>query len=123
MNVAVDSLSSPADVIKENQIISKVGRILIKHFRGWAWDINCTLHTGVVAVKCLNLHGEYGVILHIEQIEQAGGESVAVLAIGEFLERCGMPAGAAPAEIIAERDSRGNIKNIDTAGADTGGAD
>ena len=99
--------------LAENALCAKVGKVLVKNYPGWTWDINCTLSTGIITVKCLNLHGEYGFVLYISQIEQPGGEGIAVSAGGELLERCNVPRGKKPQDLTLERDIRGNAANMD----------
>jgi len=106
--------------IDENKLCAKVGKVLQEHYPGWSWYVDCTLSTGIISVRCLNLHGDYGFVLYVKDVEVSGGEHSAITAGGELLERCNFPRGKRPEQLIADRDSRGNITTMDTYSA--GGA-
>lgn len=103
--------------LAENKLCSIVGEQLYKHYPGWRWSVECTLSTGTINVRNMNLSGKYGFVLFISQVERPGGESLAVTAGGELLERCGFPRGAKPHDFNPERDIRGDVKALDTYGA------
>lgn len=100
--------------LAENKLCSIVGKLLADHYPGWTWDVDCTLPSGLVNVRCLNIHGKYGFSLLIKDVDSPHAEAVVVYAAGELFERCGIPRGKKPEELIVERDIQGNVKNIDT---------
>ena len=105
--------------IRENEMCAYVGRQLERNFPGYKWFVQCTWHTGVVTIKNMNLHGDYGFVLHLGKLLnekpregkllQDDKLPLAVEAGGEMLERVGLPAGPRPGyKIDVERDLRNN---------------
>jgi hypothetical protein len=103
--------------IYANRICAAVGQKLQNHYPRWIWFIECKWETGIVTVKNLSLHGDYGFVLHLEELVNDADLKLVVVAGGELLERCGFEAGPRPENIShKERDIKGNVK-IDTQGA------
>ena len=97
--------------IAENKICAAVGQILQKHYPGYKWYIHCKWFTGVVTVKNLSIHGEYGMVFHLSELLNDHNLRGVIRAGGELLERCNLPRSRARIEDIVElkRDLRGNV--------------
>ena len=96
--------------IYANRICAAVGQKIQDHYPGWLWDIECKWETGVVTVKNLGLHGDYGFVLHLEELLNDVDLKLVVVAGGDLLERCGFPAGPRPEDTSdKKRDIRGNV--------------
>ena len=94
----------------ENKICSMVGQQLQKHYPGWHWLVECVGSTGVCTVKNLSLNGDYGFVIHLDQLARDTDLKLPVMAGGELLERCGFAAGPRPEDIShLHRDGRGNV--------------
>jgi len=102
--------------VEANKVCAMVGRVLEKHYPGWTWFVECRRGTGVVTVKNLDIHGEYGFILHLSQLMHDNELKLPILAGGELLERCNFPRGARPERLEADRDIKDNIIGLDTQG-------
>ena len=95
--------------INENKICSVVGRCLEQHYPGYMWNVECTWYTGCVTVKCLDIHGDYGFIIHLKDLVHDIGLQLPMKAGGELLERCGLPRSKRPEKLELKRDIRGNV--------------
>lgn len=113
--------------VRENQECAYVGQLLEKHYPGYRWFVQCTWSTGVVTVKNMDLHGDYGFVIHLKDLlfdKRRSGKQlrddklpIPVNAGGEMLARCGLPAGPRPDYMPnLERDLRNNVI-MDTHGA------
>ena len=102
--------------IAANQVCSIVGQVLTKHYPGWKWYVECNRGTGVVVIKNLTIHGDYGFILHLRALLNDRNLKLPILAGGELLERCNFPRGARPERLEAERDIKNNVIKLDTQG-------
>lgn len=103
--------------IAENKICAIVGKQLAAHYPGWHWLVECTVQSGVVTVKNLSLHGDYGFIIHLEDLMTDTDLRLPVAAGGELLERCGLPRGPRPEDTThLKRDVKGQVIG-DTHGA------
>jgi hypothetical protein len=100
----------------ENTVCGIVGRELEKHYPGWEWYVECKLPTGLVSVRNLSLHGEYGFYLSIAAILNETDPKLVMLAGGEILERYWQGRGKRPAHVDKVVDIRGNAMG-DTADA------
>ena len=110
--------------INENKICSAVGQVLEKHYPGYRWYVNCEWWTGVVTVKNLNIHGDYGFVLYLQELLNDLELNGVMRAGGELLERCNLPRrNMRPEEVFElKRDLRGNVTaesmNMDTKGGE-----
>lgn len=97
--------------IAEEKICSAVGQVLEKHYPGYRWYVHCTWWTGVVTVKNLNLHGDYGFMFHLRELLHDVDLTSVMRAGGELLERCSLPRRNMRPEDVYElkRDLRGNV--------------
>jgi len=102
--------------VSANRLCSMIGRKLKKHYPGWAWYVECRRGTGVVVIKNMNIHGEYGFVLHLCELAKDTDLKLPILAGGELLERCNFPRGAMPERLEADRDVKNNIISLDTQG-------
>lgn len=101
-----------------NRIEASVGRKLQDLYPGYSWQIECKPFSGVVEVKNLTIHGDYGFLLHLKMLVHDTNLELVKQAGGELLERCGLPATLRPEnmESYVKRDIRGNVE-MDTHGA------
>jgi hypothetical protein len=103
--------------IAANKLCAMVGKVLQKHYPGWQWFVECLQGTGVLTVKNLSIHGDYGFIIHLHQLMNDTELKLPILAGGELLERCNFPRGAMPERLEVDRDIKNNVIDIDTQGA------
>lgn len=97
------------DTYYENKVEAEIGQELERHYPGWQWWVECTLKAGVVAVKNLDLHGDYGFIIHLNRyLTNPERLKMVMRAGGETLERYNQDRAKAPEKIEVERDIRGN---------------
>lgn len=108
--------------ILANKVCAAVGRKLEELYPGWLWLVECTWRNGVVTVKNISLHGDYGFVIHLEELMHDPDLKLVSVAGGELLERCDLPRGPRPAGIKADldkqRDVRGNLKTMNNFGAE-----
>jgi hypothetical protein len=87
---------------------------LEKHYPGWAWAIEADPRGGVVNIRSLKCHGEWGVILKMEwvQREPKAARRLALESGGEILERFGIRPGPYSYEawVAAPRDISGMLR-------------
>ncbi len=95
------------DEIYENEICSLVGQELKRHYPGWEWYVECTLSTGLVAVRNLSLDGDYGFYIPLMKLLNETDPKLVMLAGGEILERYNMHAGMRK-EFNIEKDFKGD---------------
>ena len=76
--------------IDENRICSMVGHELEKHYGGWEWWVECKLETGLVAVRNLDLNGDYGFYIPLLNLLNETNPKIVRNAGGEILERYNM---------------------------------
>lgn len=90
---------------------TRVGQHLAKLYTGYHWMVDVNLFGGVCAIKNLTLHGDFGFVLHMDQLENDQDLQTVTFAGGELLERCNLPRTFRP-EDFTERvdlDIRGNV--------------
>lgn len=102
--------------LAENEICSAVGKVLVKHYPGWKWYVECKHETGVVSVRNLTLNGDYGFIVHLAKLVNDVEMNLVRNLAGELLERYGQRAMARPEVVEVDRDIKGNAIG-DTHGA------
>ena len=102
--------------IHANAICAAVGQQLEKHYPGWLWFVECTITSGIVTVKNISLHGDYGFVLLLTDLLSDTDLRLPVTAGGELLERCNLPRGPRPKNLQIKRDIKGNAE-LDTHGA------
>ena len=102
-----------------NKIEAAVGRKLANLYKGYQWYIECKWQAGVVEIKNLTIHGDYGFVLYLKELLTDINLDVVMRAGGELLERCGLPTTHRPENLneLVERDIRGNVIIGDTHGA------
>lgn len=101
----------------EHQICSAIGQMCEKHYPGYRWQITCVAETGIATIKNLEIHGDYGVVLHLKDILNDPALKSVVNGCGELLERCNLPRSGRPDHgVEGKRDLRGNLI-LDTHGA------
>jgi hypothetical protein len=99
-------------LMAENKICAEVGKQLEKHYPGWTWLVECVWSTGLVTVKNLNIHGDYGFVLTLQDLLHDVELVLPVRAGGELLERCNLPRARRPQDTShLKRDVRGNVTN------------
>ena len=80
----------------QGQGIAKfMAAVLEKHFPGWAWGITVDERGGVAHVFAMELSGEMGYTLLLDDLQNAGrfDWKMILMAGGEILERYGIPRG------------------------------
>ncbi len=103
--------------MRANEICSIVGRQLVKHYPGWTWYVDCTPGSGVVTVRNLNIHGQYGFVIPIRDLYSDVDLKLVTMAGGELLERCNLPRSRYTMDIKIEKDYNGNAVDMDVSGA------
>jgi hypothetical protein len=91
----------------ENKIVSFVGQTLQGCYPGWKWWVECRLATGLVSVRCLELDGDYGFMIGIENVLERTGRTTVMRAGGEILERYNQHRGLRPEKVEVDRDFTG----------------
>lgn len=101
-----------------NKIESIVGQKLISLYKGYNWYVDCKPEHGVVEIKNLTLHGDYGFVLYLKDLVNDLNLDLVMRAGGELLERCGLPTTHRPEDYkgIVKKDLRSNVIG-DTHGA------
>jgi hypothetical protein len=94
--------------IYENKICAIVGQEMEKLYPGWRWWIECRIKTGLVAVRNLDLDGDYGCYIPILNILHNPDSKMLMRAGGEILERYKQDRAKRRGYIDVERDIRGN---------------
>ncbi len=85
----------------DHLVLSKQGRrlaqfmaaILMRHFDGWRWGITVDEKGGVVHIFALELSGDMGYTLLLDDVYNGGNfdHKLVLMAGGEILERFGLP--------------------------------
>ena len=101
---------SREDLANES-IAKEVAETLNKHYQGHAWAVNADVMQGIVRVHNLNLSGEWGFILKMDELLNDSTNKTIVKAGGELLERFNMSRGAFSQHELdnASRDLRGAV--------------
>lgn len=100
----------------ESEIESAVGQVLQRHYNGWRWYVDCRAEAGIVTVRNLSLHGDYGFVIPLRKLQHDVDLKTVVLAGGEILERYNQQARWRPEVVDLPRDIKGNAIG-DTDGA------
>ena len=80
----------------QGQMIAKfMAAVLCRHFPDWNWAITVDERGGVAHVFCMELSGELGYTLLLDDLHNGGNVDwkLILVAGGEILERYGLPAG------------------------------
>ena len=93
--------------IHENRICAFVGQTLQDCYPGWKWYVECKMFTGVVTVRCLELDGDYGFVVPIDNVVQRTGKVTIMRAGGEILERYNQDRGLRPEKLEVKRNFTG----------------
>ena len=105
-----------ADIYAADQAIARqVAETLDKHYPGHAWAVQASVEQGIVTVRNLNLSGEMGFILHMDDMHHDPDMKLTVRAGGELLERYRVRRGEFRAADLDGRkvDLRGNLEYDD----------
>jgi hypothetical protein len=104
---------SKADVkreLYENQLCSSVGATLQNLYPGWRWWVDCTLPSGMIAVRNLDLDGDYGFYVPVAKYVQADQPAKIIMrAGGEILERYKQHRGR---RIASDQDIARDFKGV-----------
>jgi len=77
-----------------NQAIAKeIAECLNTHYPGHAWGVQADVEQGVVKVFNLRLSGQWGFLLHIDDLQQDPSMRITIKAGGELLERYNLSRG------------------------------
>jgi len=68
-------------------IAKEVAECLDVHYKGHAWGVRANVETGLVHVFNLNLSGQWGFVLHIDNLINDPSMKTVIMAGGELLER------------------------------------
>lgn len=95
--------------LANESIARTVAEVLDKHYPGHAWAVSADVMQGIVKVHNLNLSGEWGFILKMDNLINDPTERPIVNAGGELLERFNISRGEMRYHEIdsAKRDLRG----------------
>lgn len=94
--------------IHNNKIEAMVGQELVKHYPGYRWWVEARLLTGLCAIQCETLGGDYGFYIPIVQLlNETDNPKLVLRAGGEMLERYGLPRGPRPDNLVIDRDRLG----------------
>jgi len=97
--------------LQEAQIETAIGQKLAKLYNGYVWQVDCSVLGGIVTIKNLTLHGDWGFALNLRDLADDHDLNAVMIAGGELLERCNLPRTFRP-EDFSERvtkDVRGNV--------------
>lgn len=81
--------------VQGRAIAKFMAAVLDRHFKGWWWGITIDERGGVAHVFALELSGEMGYTLKLEDLHNGGNFDwkMVLMAGGEILERYGIPRG------------------------------
>lgn len=93
-------------------LCKQIGDYLEKTYGGWLWAVQPNEFGGVIAIRCLRLHGQYAWMMRIKDIQDDPQLKFVREGAGQMLERFGMKRGpfhlSREALRHAPRDLRGN---------------
>lgn len=94
-----------------NKIESIVGQKLVSLYKGYRWWVEANVTQGIVVVKNLTLHGDYGFVIKLEDLVHDINLVSVMRAGGELLERCGLPTTFMPEDFpeLVKKDVKGNV--------------
>ena len=101
------------DIYAADQAVARqVAETLDKHYPGHAWAVQASIEQGIVTVRNLNLSGEMGFIMHMDDLLHDPSMKHTIRAGGELLERYNLRRGSFKASDLDGRevDLRGNLK-------------
>lgn len=101
----------PEDAVREMQLAQEIGELLNKHYPGYLWAVNVTLHGGMATIQSLALSGEWGCYIPLSRIIHDPKMSYVIKCGGEILERYRVRRGAVDIDQVdaLERDQFRNI--------------
>ena len=71
-------------------LVSQVANKLLEHYKHYMWHVQISPDNSVVGIRCLNVHGNYGYVVHTMDIQNDPDMKAVVKAGGEILERANM---------------------------------
>jgi hypothetical protein len=100
MNIVGIDCEHPTDEGMAKQAI----QTLVAHYPGHDWNV--VIRGGIMHVKAMNIHHQWGMCLHYSQIKADAKERAKgiVRAAGEFLERANLKRGAYEGQKVAAVD-------------------
>lgn len=102
--------------IYENRIEAAVGRQLVHHYPKWKWWVDCRLESGMISVRNISLHGDYGFYIGIADFLNETTPKIVMRAGGEILERFNQQAAGRRDGAVIQRDFTGGaIGDINAA--------
>lgn len=99
------------EALANESIAKEVAERLNRHYPGHAWAVNADVMQGIVRVHNLNLSGEWGFILKMDDLHADSTGKLIVNAGGELLERFNMSRGELSYSELAQKqtDLRGVV--------------
>ncbi len=67
--------------------------VLSKHYPHHAWHVSLSTDKSVVQVRCLNINGKIGMIIHTNRVQEDPDRKCVIHAGGELLERARLVRG------------------------------
>lgn len=98
--------SNPESLFPEHEaaelaLARELAELLDKHFPGYLWAVNVTLHGGMATVQSLALSGEWGCYVPLARILNDPQRKYLIQCGGELLERYRVHRGRMDAEQVA----------------------
>ena len=110
MHVDTDVVSTGSHSVGDAILERNVGQVLTRTYPGYIWFVETHPDGGVVYVRCMNLSGRWGFVLHINKIDN--DYKAVKNAGGEILERYRVSRVKKNSDEVmsANRDYAGNRK-------------
>ncbi len=78
----------PRDVV----LAKRISELLTQHYPGYLWAINADSRTGLVNILNMNISGQYGTRIKMNEYQtEKQLAALVIMRCGEILERYGMP--------------------------------
>lgn len=105
---------SKSDLLRaaqQEEVERKTGQYLASLYPGYHWQTDCDFFAGVLNVKNLTLHGEWGFTILLKDLMNDPDMETVMRAGGELLERCNLPRTFRPEDFKqrVNKDVRGNV--------------
>ncbi len=88
------TLHLPDKINSANQVIAKtVAEVLDKHYPEHLWAVDADVETGMCNIRNLNLDGEFGYSIRLDDLINDSKLKIVVIGGGELLERFNLSRG------------------------------
>lgn len=71
--------------------VKDCGDYLERHYSGWGWKLQPNARGRVINLTSVRVHPNYGVIMHIDKLENDPNRRILLRYVGEYFERFGLP--------------------------------